>query len=707
VEPGHARQTLGNLILEVRSDGGPAEQVEIVAGGVQAVTNKSGEASLQLPVGSVQITFQRFGFVTKTIEVNIVAETTTRVTVELETQSVLKEEITVTATRSEKRIEDEPLRVEVLDHDEVEEKTLMTPGDIAMLLNETSGLRVQVTSPSLGAANVRIQGLRGRYTQLLADGLPLYGGQSGSIGLLQIPPLDLAQVEIIKGVASALYGSSALGGVINLVSRRPQQEERELLLNRTSRGGTDTVVWLAEPARNGFGYTLLGGTHFQSRSDVNGDGWADIAGYRRGTIRPRFLWDKGKGQSVFATIGAMTEDRQGGTVGNGVTPDGQHYLEKLKTDRFDAGLIGRFLLGKKLFSVRASAMTQNHRHQFGEIIEHDRHGTWFAEASIGGSDERHTWTVGSAIQSDVYRAREASRFNYTYVVPAVFVQDDYTLTSQITLSGSARLDSHNKYGTFVNPRVSALVRLPAKVTARVSTGTGVFAPTPFTEETEASGLSRLLPLRTLEAERAASASGDLGWSSAHIEVNGTFFASNIRHALMLRAVSAGRPNAETMEILNSPEPTRTVGSELLARLHGGNFNFAVTHTFIHSIEFDPHDLARREAPLTPKYTAGIVGMWEKEGRGRIGVEMFYTGKQRLDENPYRTNSVPYWMFGVLLERRFGPARLFLNAENLANVKQTDHDPLIRPSQHFNGRWTVDAWAPLDGRVINGGFRWAF
>src|SRR5436309_15022918 len=157
---------------------------------------------------------------------------TTGVIIQLDAESVLTQENTITATRTETRVEDQPLRVEVLDHEEVEEKTLMTPGDIAMLLNETSGLRVQVTSPSLGAANVRVQGLRGRYTQILADGLPLYGGQSGSIGLLQIPPLDLGQVEVLKGVASALYGSSALGGVINLVSRRPETVEREFLLNQ-------------------------------------------------------------------------------------------------------------------------------------------------------------------------------------------------------------------------------------------------------------------------------------------------------------------------------------------------------------------------------------------------------------------------------------------------------------------------------------------
>src|SRR5207249_4931307 len=223
----------------------------------------------------------RFGFVSKAVLATVAAGTTTRIRVELESESVLAQEITVTTTRTGKRMEDEPLRVEALDHEEVEEKTLMTPGDIAMMLNETSGLRVQVTSPSLGAANVRVQGLRGRYTQLLSDGLPLYGGQTGAIGLLQIPPIDLGQVEIIKAVASALYGSSALGGVINLVSRRPDKEERELRLNATTRSGQDASLWFAEPMKNGFGYTLLGGAHLQRRTDVDRDGWADLPAYRR------------------------------------------------------------------------------------------------------------------------------------------------------------------------------------------------------------------------------------------------------------------------------------------------------------------------------------------------------------------------------------------------------------------------------------------
>src|SRR5689334_14238733 len=135
------------------------------------------------------------------------------------------ETVTVNATRSDRLVEDEPLRVEVIDREEIEEKALMTPGSVGMLLGETTGLRVQTVAPSIGAANVRIQGLRGHYAQMLADGLPLYGGGGDSLSLLQVPPLDLGRVEVIKGAASALYGPAALGGVINLVSRRPRETE--------------------------------------------------------------------------------------------------------------------------------------------------------------------------------------------------------------------------------------------------------------------------------------------------------------------------------------------------------------------------------------------------------------------------------------------------------------------------------------------------
>src|SRR5688572_20345517 len=197
---GFGQRIEGTLVFEVHTGKEPVSQAEVRVGNRTVMTDARGEAQLELPPGDVDVTLQRSGFVTQTSKATIVANTTTRLVIELQPEE-LNEEVTVTATRTDRRLEDIPLRVEVVGREEIEEKLTMTPGDIAMLLNETSGLRVQVTSPSLGAANVRIQGLRGRYSQLLADGLPLYGGQSAALNLLQIPPMDLDQVEVIKGVA--------------------------------------------------------------------------------------------------------------------------------------------------------------------------------------------------------------------------------------------------------------------------------------------------------------------------------------------------------------------------------------------------------------------------------------------------------------------------------------------------------------------------
>ena len=86
-------------------------------------------------------------------------------------------------------------------------------------------------------------------------------------------------------------------------------------------------------------------------------------------------------------------------------------------------------------------------------------------------------------------------------------------------------------------------------------------------------------------------------------------------------------------------------------------------------------------------------MWEAEDVGRVGIEWDYTGRQSLEENPYRTLSEPYMILGLLAEKQFGRVRLFVNGENLTGVRQTRWDPLLRPTRAVDGRWTVDAWAP--------------
>jgi iron complex outermembrane receptor protein len=297
-----AQNPTGTLRVHVRTSEKPVADAEVVVAGATYRTDASGIATITTAPGPVDVTVGKTAFVSVTVSVTAAAGAVQEVIVNLQPQPSVEETVTVVAsTRTDGRLEDQPMRVEVLVREEIEEKMPMTPGDIVMMLNEMGGMRVQATSPSLGAASVRIQGMRGRYTRVLSDGLPLFG-EIGGLGLLQDPPMDLGQVEAIKGVASALYGAGAMGGVVNLLSRRLGAEStREFLLNRSTRGATDAVTFLSAPLARGWSASLLGGGHWQHTTDINDDAWADLPGYKRGVARLRFFWDGGNGRTLFAT----------------------------------------------------------------------------------------------------------------------------------------------------------------------------------------------------------------------------------------------------------------------------------------------------------------------------------------------------------------------------------------------------------------------
>lgn len=689
----------GDLLVVLLAGGSPLEGALVRVAGRELKTDAAGQARIALPAGTVEVLVSAEGFQGKAASATIEESATAELKLEL--TPALEEEVIVTAARTPRRIQDQPLRVEVVDREDIEEKALMTPGSVAMLLGETTGLRVQTTAPSLASANVRIQGLRGRYSLLLSDGLPLYGAQGNSLSLLQVPPLDLGQVEIIKGAASALYGPSALGGVIDLVSQRPRESQRQALLNASTQSAADATAFFAVPAKGRWGYTVIGGLHGQRRQDIDDDGWADLPAFRRGVLRPRVFWDKGDGDSAFATLSVMAEDRRGGSLPGAAAPDGKPFAEELDTRHLDGGAVGRFLLGRNVLSLRGSFVHRRERRLFGDVLERGRRTGGFGEAVLNGTAAAHSWLVGAAVQTDSYDAEDLPQFDYSFTTPALFAVGDVRLGTIATLGLSARFDSHSLYGDFLSPRASLLLRPAPGLSVRVSAGTGFFAPTPFVEELDETGLSRLSPLNGLVAERARSASLDLGFARGPVDVNATWFGSRVEDPVARLQVGP-----ELFELGNARGPVDTWGTELLARYRREGFVLLATWAYTRSTEAEGATTSRREVPLTPRHVFTLNAIWEGDW-GRFGIEAYLTGRQALEDNPYRESGREYVLFGALGERRFGRWRVFVNLENLGNVRQTRWDPLLRPARAPDGRWTTDAWAPLDGFVANGGVRVGF
>lgn len=619
------------------------------------------------------------------------------------------DQIVISATRTRRRVQDEPIRVEIIPREEIEEKIIMSPGNIAILLAETGGLWVQANSAALGSAGVRVQGMSERYTLLLADGLPLHGGQAGSIGLLQIPPTDLGRVEVIKGASSSLYGGAALGGVINLVSRRPSEEfEGEVLANLTGQRGQDLTAYASAPLGHHWSYSVTAGGHWQERRDLDGSGWADIPAYQRYTLRPRLFWEGDGGGEALITAGMTRETRRGGTLPGSTVPDGSAFAQGLDTERFDAGLNLDLPVADSLtFGVRASAMATDHRLIFGPEVENDRHRTGFVETSLTRTSGPQTLVGGIAVQVDDYASDAFPVFDYRFTVPGVFAQYDVDVTEALTVSGSVRADSHSEYGEFISPRLSALWRA-GPWSLRASAARGYFAPTPFIGAIEETGLSRLEPLAGLQAEEADTVSFDVGRRFGALETNVVVFQSRVSNeAVLVPTGNIQADGTDRMAIINAPGTNETYGSELLLRYRYDHFVVTASYMYTRSSRTDAVSGVRGQTPLTPRHSAGFVAMWEDHDRGRLGFEAYYTGGQDLEDNPFRARSRPFVNMGILGEWIIGDVSVFLNAENILNIRQSRYDPLVRPTRAGDGRWTVDAWAPTDGFVVNGGVRIRF
>jgi outer membrane receptor for ferrienterochelin and colicins len=616
------------------------------------------------------------------------------------------EKIVVQASRSGRIADEQPIRVELINREEIEEKAAMRPGNISMLLAETGGVRVQTTSPALGSANIRMQGLYGRYTQLLADGLPLYGNQASSIGLLQIPPTDLGRVEIIKGAASSLYGGSALGGVINLVSRRPGDSLKgEALVNVTSRDGQDFTTYIETPLAEDVQGSLTAGAHHQAITDVDNDGWIDLAGYERYTARPRLFWQGDAGQTLYSTVGLMSERRSGGTMPERTVSDGNAFSQTQDSERLDAGLIFSMpLLNQLTLNSRASAMQQQHQHGYGLVLEEDQHQSYLFESSLAGYSDQTDWVIGAAFQADKFVSDTFSQFHYSYQVPGLFSQLDYVFNPVITASLSARLERHSEFGSQFSPRVSLLYR-PGDLTVRASYGRGYFAPTPFVEEIEAAGLSRLAAIADISEESAQTASVDFTYSHDNIESSLTLFGSNIDNVTGLESFAASGIGAhDRVRLVNAAGESKIRGSELLLRYYWQDIKLTASYLYLDATEQVSGELSRREIALTPKHSAGFVAMWEQHGHFRAGFEAYYTGAQRLNDNPFTEYSSPYWHLGLMGEITLGKFSWFINLENLLDVKQTDEHPLLLPTQAPSGQWTTDIWSRNDGFIVNAGVR---
>lgn len=685
--------------VEVTESGRPVPGANVSArGGQPSTTDAAGVATITVSPGQVMLIATKDGYQPAKGRVRVAEGSSATIRLTLE-PPITNDGTIVTSTRTNRRVDDQAVPVAMLVRDRIDARTPTTPGDISTLFNEMSGVRTQSTSPVLGTSILRIQGLPGRYTRLLSDGVHLYGDRPGGHALLRIPAMDIGHVELLKGAAGAFYGSDSPAGAVNLVSRRPGAEsDREFLFSQSAQGQTDGLLWLATPATSParhWSSTFLVGVHRQDERDGDDDGWSDLTGYRRMVARPQVMWENGRGRTISGVATVTFEKREGGS---------DFAREQLETKTADGAMFGQIVMQNGYILGGSGALfVQSRTRDFPDVRERDRLQTATIELTLRRASGRHTWLGG--IASDWYSVRSVDALPTTYVStrPGIFFHDDFNAASWLLLSGSVRVDYHNLYDLLVSPRGSVLARR-GHWSAGLTAAQGYYTPRPLTDETEAAGITPLTISPSLEKETARHVSGDVTYKTGGAGVTFTLFRSTIEDPAQVdRATYTLRTEEESIE---------STGFEILGTVRKSavsviaTYMLAETHEHFDRSLIDPEFGGKPQLPLTPRHSASVLAALEGR-RGRVGVEVLFTGSQRLENNPYRSTSEAYTTANLLGEYRFGTWGVFVNADNLTDVRQTHWDPIQRPSRDVDGRWTVDAWAPLRGRVINFGIRAKF
>lgn len=623
----------------------------------------------------------------------------------LEREAEEMDEIIVTSTRGTRTISNIPTRVEFIAGEELEEKANMKPGDIRMMLNESTGIQTQQTSATSGNSSIRIQGLDGRYTQILKDGFPLYSGASSGLGLLQTPPLDLKQVEIIKGSASTLYGGGAIAGLVNLVSKIPAKErELRFLINGTSALGLDINGFYSQQF-NKIGLTVFASHDRNAPYDPADILLTAIPKFERFNFNPKLFVNFNENTKLNFGVNTVFENRIGGNIDyikdESKYPD--NYFERNKTKRIST----QFAFTHK-FSEKEVLTIKNSFNNFSRVITIPDYifdglqNSTFSEISYSKNGKITEWVTGANLYTDNFIEDNKTAFplrNYNQITYGAFIQNTVKAKEWLNIETGLRGDYVDDYGFSFLPRISALFKINSKLTSRLGGGLGYKTPTIFTEESERIQYRNVLPINNdfNALEKSYGLNFDVNYKTKITEdislsLNQLFFYTNVDSPLILTSL----PN-DIYQFVNADGYLNTKGTETNVKLGYKDFKLFLGYTYTDA-SIDNNGI-KSENPLTAKHRLNNVLMYEVEDKWKAGLEAYYYSPQKLNDG---TTGREYWIFGFMIEKLLGNFSVYANFENFTDTRQTKFGSIYTGT--ISNPVFKDIYAPLDGFVVNVGIK---
>ena len=711
--------------------GRPVEFANIAVKGspLGATSDEQGNYCIEkVPQGRHTILVSVVGYQAREITISVSGKEPLQIHVELEEAIINLEQVVITGTMREVSLKDSPVKMEVISGAYLQKSASNNLIEAIELVN---GLEVSSDCSVCGTTGISINGMEAANTAVLIDGMPIMGALASVYGLNGIPTEMIDRIEVLKGPSSTLYGSEAVAGVINVITKNPGDASLLSFNSFITSDAERNLDFAIAPIQNGRIGTLLSGNIYamQNFMDNNQDGFADVI-----LTRPRISlfnkWTVQRPENRVFTLAAKYyhENRFGGT---------DAFLDNYSWKRDDPFRGNDSIYGESVFTNRFELMgsyqlpidAENIRVDFSYSY-HDQ-DSWYADDNYAATQEiafaNIIWTTDFGPRNEFLAGLSARHQTYDdntevipekdiQFIPGLFVQNQFNFSKAFKMLAGARLDHHRNHGPIFSPRLNFSWKPATYTTVRLNTGTGFRIVNVFSEDHAAyHGIREVVIENEIKPERSQNATlslnhiFNLGESvlTWDMDLFYTHFTNKIEADYDTDPTKLIYRNLEDEEYAVSRGVSAALQASFLFPLRA---SLGVTYQDVFAMELDEEGFREKTARIKVPSLTGVYAVSYDLQAWRTSIDLTgtYTSSMRMPQfdapfNRPETSS-PFFVHNIQISHRLrNNTSLYFGARNLLNY--TQESPIINAQNPFDETFdTSYVYGPLRGRRMILGIR---
>lgn len=729
-----SQNTLSGVVHE-ENNAIPGATIRLLNSSYATIAGVDGSYHIEdIAIGTYQLEVRAVGFKPHLQWIDITGPTS--ISVALQESTLTIDEVVVTGTMQPTFVSVSPVKIEVVT---AKHLTTYLPAAASSLVEGISlvnGVQEVVACGVCFTNSISINGLPGPYTAILMDGSPIYGNLASVYGLNGIPSMIIDRFEVIKGPSSTLYGSEAVAGVINIITKDPANQPRiSADIMGTSHMESFGNFSIAKTSGKSKGFVGLNYAYINDFDDENGDGFGDNINLDRISLFTKWNIHRKSGKQFTITGKYYYEDRRNGIESylndrnyKDLRGSNEIYGESILTHRFE--IFGKYELPvSENIHVNYSLSTHDQDSYYGADHYLASQNILFTNLIWSKDIRQHQLTSGLTNRYQIYDdntiATQMNGVNNKQIqyIPGVFLQDEWSVSQRVTLLAGGRIDHYKSHGLIFAPRLNVKYKPGEWTTLRSNFGTGFRIVNLFTEDHAfVTGQREVIIEEDLEPEESYNFSFNLnhiyslgiGQGMIDIDVFHTHFTNKIT------------PDYETDGKISYSNTNGYAVSQGI----GINLQQEMTFPLALSLGVNVQQVRevenglKRNIEFSPQWTGIFLANYEMK---RWGFSVSYTGRVTgpmslpevfdLDATgtplPYSrpTTSTTFAIHTVQFSKELNNRwKLYGGIQNLFDYRQPwsplvgANDPNARLgfSENFD---TAYAYSPIHGREFYVGFNW--